>query len=257
MVRGLYTSALGMISQMQRMDVVTNNIANVDTTGYKKDQTVSQSFTEVLMKRLNDPGPRLFAGVPNTGKMSLGVFVDDVYTDFSSGSLRRTDSSLDLAVIGQGFFCVMSTAANGELKELYSRDGAFGILPDGLLVTKDGGVVQGLNGAVYLPNGIINIDGGGRIYSNDVYIDTLKMVNFEDLHMLRKLKDNYYTTEGEPAFAPYSGQIAQGFIENSNVSTVREMVELITLNRAYEANSRMITIHDQTLGRAVGEIARK
>lgn len=251
MIRGLYTSALGMITQMQRMDVVTNNIANVDTAGYKKDQVASQSFSEQLMKRINDPGLRLFRDFP-VGKVSQGVFVDDIYTDFSAGSLRQTNGSLDLSLNGQGFFCVN---VNGS--ELYTRDGSFTLMSDGTLVTTDGGRVQGENGDIVIPNGVISIDESGRIFSNDVYIDTLKLTDFTDKHTLRKDRDNYYRTTNESQITAFGGLVIQGYLENANVSSVKEMVEMITLSRAYETNSRMVTIHDATLNRAVNDIARR
>ena len=251
MVRGLYTSALGMITQMQRMDVVSNNIANVDTTGFKKEQVASQSFTEQLMKRINDPGTRLFRDYP-VGKVSQGVFVDDIYVDFSTGSFRQTDGSLDVAMEGEGFFCVNS---NGM--ELYTRDGSFEMLPDGTLVTTDGGRVQGLNGDIVLPNGYISIDELGRVLVNDEYIDTLKKVDFDDKHTLRKDKDNYYRTTADSRMVDCNSRVVQGFLENSNVKSVKEMVEMITLSRAYEINSRMITIHDSMMNRAVNDLGRR
>jgi flagellar basal-body rod protein FlgG len=251
MVRGLYTSALGMITQMKRMDVVSNNIANVDTTKKKKDQVASKSFTEELMKRIHDPGLRLFKDY-RVGMVSQGVYVDDIYTDFSPGSFRNTGGALDLALDGQGFFCV---TVNGE--DLYTRDGTFVLYPDGTLATKDGGHVQGSSGDIRLPNGNINIDEMGRIFVNAEYIDTISTIDITDKHTLRAFKDNYWRTTDESETTAYTGSVIQGFLENSNVSTVREMVEMITLNRVYEANSRMISIHDQTLGRAVSDIGRK
>ena len=252
MIRGLYTSALGMITRMQRMDVVSNNIANADTTSFKRDQVASQSFSEELMQRLNDPGLRIFRPVVPVGYMSQGVFVDDVYTDFSSGALRQTFGSLDLSVNGQGFFCV---DVRGE--ELYTRDGAFTLRNDGALVTKDGGLVQGQGGAIILPNGEINISARGDIYVNSEYIDTIKMTNFADTHRLRKERDNYYRPIPDTPTAAFEGQLIQGYLENSNVNSVKEMVEMISLSRAYETNARMVTIHNTIMGRAVNDIGRK
>jgi flagellar basal-body rod protein FlgG len=240
-----------MITQMNRMDVVANNIANVDTTGYKRDQVASKSFTEEMMKRIHDPGLRLFKDYP-VGRVSQGVYVDDIYTDFSTGPMRQTGGSLDVALNGQGFFCV---SVNGE--ELYTRDGTFVLYPDGTLATKDGGHVLGNNGDITLPNGIINIDESGRIFVSGEYIDTIRTIDITDKHTLRAFKDNYYRTTPESETAAYTGSVVQGFLENSNVSSVKEMVEMITLNRIYEANSRLIAVHDQTLGRAVNDIARR
>jgi flagellar basal-body rod protein FlgG len=203
------------------------------------------------MKSIHDPGLRLFKDYP-VGKVSQGVYVDDIYTDFSVGSLRQTSGSLDVALNGQGFFIV---AVNGE--ELLTRDGTFVLYPDGTLATKDGGHVQGANGDIRLPNGIINIDESGRIFVDGEFIDTIRTTDITDKHTLRAFKDNYYRTTAESEMSAYGGSVVQGFLENSNVSSVKEMVEMITLSRIYEANSRMIMSHDTTLGRAVNDIARR
>jgi flagellar basal-body rod protein FlgG len=241
-----------MMTQMQRMDVVTNNIANADTTGYKKDKVAAQSFTEALMHRINDPALlRMFKNSP-IGGLNQGVFIDEVYTDFTGGSLRQTNGPLDVAIGGQGFFVV---EVNGET--LYTRDGSFVLRSDGALIKKDGGLVQGENGNIMLPNGAITIDENGRIFVGDDFIDQLRITDFADKTILRKLQDNYYRTIENTGTIPFEGSLSQGFLENSNVNSVKEMVEMIALSRSYETNSRMITIHDTTLGRAVNDIARR
>jgi flagellar basal-body rod protein FlgG len=254
MVRGLYTSALGMITQMQRMDVITNNIANVNTTGFKRDHVAAQSFSERLTKKIEDPAVlRLFQNIP-IGRLNQGVFIDEVYTDFTSGTLRETGGALDVALVSRGFFCVSVNGAGGA-RELYTRDGSFSLGSDGLLVTRDGGRVLGQNGEIRLPNGEIAIDERGAITVNGEYIDTLRITDFEDARTLRKNGDNYYSTTADSRQAAFTGSVVQGFLENANVQTVKEMVELIALSRAYEANSKMIQTHDQTMGRAVNDIA--
>ena len=255
MIRGIYTSALGMITNMQRMDVISQNMANVNTTGYKRDHVVSHAFSDVMMSRLNDPGLRMLHSWP-IGNINPGVFVDDVFTSFAQGAMQQTGNSLDVALNGQGFFTVM---LDGE--ELFTRDGAFTML-NGLLLTKEGGRVQGLNGDINLPNGYIVIDEFGRIFVNDEYIDTLNLTNFcrDGLHSLRKLQDNFWRvsdyTKPEHRLV-FEGLAAQGFLENSNVNIVQEMVQMITISRAYDTNARMITVQDSTLQRAVNDIARR
>jgi flagellar basal-body rod protein FlgG len=248
MVRGLYTAALGMITQMDKMDVVANNIANVDTTAYKRDQVVSQSFTEELMKRLHDPVMKQYKDY-SLGRLTQGVYVNDIYTDFATGPLRQTAGPLDIALDGQGFFRV---SVGNEI--LYTRDGSFTLSPDGRLMTTDGGYVQGQNGDIVLQNGIITIDEAGRIFVNDEYADTLSITDIVDKHMLRKEKDNYYRGIDGTEEAAFAGFVIQGFLENSNVNSIKELVEMITLSRTYDANSRMITVHDTIMGRAVNDI---
>lgn len=260
MIRGLFTSALGMTTQMQRMDVVSNNIANVDTTGFKRESVASQSFAERMAQRINDPAAieifpmlSLFRDTP-IGPMSPGVFIDEVFTDFSNGHLQQTSNALDIALVGQGFF---SIDVDGE--EMFTRDGFFTMASDGTLVTANGDLVLGLNGAIQLPNGTIVIDDAGSVFVNDLYIDTLRIVEFTNPQSLRQAGHNLFrtTAASEEAEAGFVGLVRQGFLEGSNVQAVREMVELISLSRAYEANSRILQMQDETLGRAVNEIARR
>jgi flagellar basal-body rod protein FlgG len=189
------------------------------------------------------------------GKINPGVFVDDVFTAFTQGALEQTGNPLDVALSGQGFFVVN---LNGE--ELYTRDGSF-TMANGLLLTAEGGRVQGINGDINLPEGYIVINEEGRVYVNGEYIDSLRITNFtrDGLHSLRKMEDNFYraseTTAGSQI--PFGGVIAQGFLEGSNVNIVQEMVEMIANSRAYDTNARMITVQDGTLQKAVTEIARR
>lgn len=257
MIRGLYTSALGMTSQMKKMDVISNNIANVNTAGFKKDTVVTRSFTEELMRRLDDPGDRDHS--VKVGNVSQGVFVDDVYTSFESGSLQNSGGALDLAISGAGFFAVSVMNRDGTATEKYTRDGAFTLTVSGTLVSKDGNPVIGENGPLTIPapQGIITIDERGQVFSNDEYVDTVKMVDFEDTHTLRKIGDNYYSTTENSVEKPVTGTVVQGYLENSNVNSVREMVDMINISRVYEANQRMIVTIDTTLQRSANDLGRK
>jgi len=262
MLRGLYTSALGMTTQMNRMDVISNNIANVNTGGYKKDKVITQSFTEELMKHItNDNSNSSMLRYNNTapvGRFSLGLFVDDVSVDFSTGSLKYTGGTFDLAVNGDGFFAVNYTNASGQTEERYTRDGAFTLSPERVLMTKDGFPVAGANGGnIVVPDGSISIAQDGSIYVDAEYIDSIKLVDFQDKTFLRKQGGNLYTAPQEAGLIAFRGTVEQGVLELSNVNSVREMVEMIEITRAYEANQRMITTHDQTMQRAVNDIGKK
>ena len=276
MIRGLYTSALGMMSSMQRMDIITNNMANVDTTGYKRDHVISHAFSDQLITRLNDPGMmRMILNLnsdPIVGRINPGVFVDDVFTVFQQGPMQHTGNTLDLALQGEGFFVVMRGGyVNGENGEnglngngngnggerLFTRDGAF-VLHNGMLMTITGERVQGLNGNITLPNGYIAINENAQIFVNGEYVDTLLLTNFSDLHSLRKMEDNLYNISEHSEEIPATGvRVHQGFLEGSNVNIVQEMVQMITASRAYETNARMLTAQDGTLQQAVNNIARR
>jgi len=261
-VRGLYTAGIGMTASLNRFDVISNNIANVNTTGYKKDSVITQSFSEELMKRLDDPALNQISHSVPIGQMRLGIFVDTITTDFTTGSITETGNEFDVAIVGDGFFTVSSTDENGNVTERYSKDGSFTLM-DGLLVSKDGKPVLGQSGQINIPDGDVEINALGGIYVNGEYIDTLRMVSFEDAagengnYTLRKYGENLYSMTNESQIADFKGQLQQGAVEASNVNPVREMVEMITINRLYESNQRVITAIDQTLSRAVNDIARR
>ena len=146
MLRALYISYTGMLNQQHRLDTITNNLANSATTGYKKEGATSQTFDKVLMKKLND-GSENYIDKP-IGKMSLGVKIGENFTDYSQGSFKATENSLDLAIVNDGFFEISFKKANGESVMKYTRDGSFSLTETGYLVTKDGDFVQGANGNI-------------------------------------------------------------------------------------------------------------
>lgn len=258
MVRGLYTSALGMTTQMKKMDVVSNNIANVDTTGYKKDGVVTKSFDEELLYRLYDNQDRNYpAGKVNIGSINYGLSVDNIYTDFSSGSIKITNAPLDLTLTDSGFFVVNHIDKNGNSTEKYTRDGGFAINQEGALLTKDGYSVLGESGPIILPAGSVVINETGRIFVNNEYIDTIRTVALSDNTDAVKFGENLYNFKDTATVTAYTGGIIQGALEGSNVNSVREMVEMITLSRVYESNQKMIQTHDSILAKVVNDIGRR
>ena len=260
MIRGLYTAALGMTTQMKKMDVVSNNIANSDVTGFKRDIVVTQSFSQELMKRLDDPNSsaRRYQKDTPVGPVSLGVFVDNVVTDFSAGGLQNTNAPLDIAINGDGFFAVSVMDASGNATTKYTRDGSFTVSSDGTLVTKEGNPVLGQNGIIkFNPNGDITIDETGNIFINNQRMNRLAIINFKNPESLRKAADNLYDITPESQETAFRGTVLQGCLENSNISSVKEMVEMISLSRAYEANQRIIGMLDTTMGQAASDIARR
>jgi len=256
MIRGLYTSATGMLAQQKKMDTITNNMANADTAGFKKDGVVTRAFDEELTRRLNDEtqieGTTI---VKKIGDMSLGSFVQQVYTDFSQANVNQTDNKLDIALDSQGFIAINHVNRAGETTEKYTRDGIFTRNQDGVLMTTDGYSVAGVeNDTIELGDGEVYIDNSGAVYVNDEYIDTIKIVDFENLDSIRKYGENLWQTTEDSRQTAYTGNVLQGFREGSNVNTVTEMVNMITAMRAYEVNQKMIQTHDQTLSKAVNDI---
>jgi len=278
MLRGIYNSASGMIAQQARIDVIANNLANTDKTGFKRDMTLFKAFPDMIIRRLNDDGLGItpagsYDTMPYVGKLGTGVEVNEVFTQFSQGSLQRTENPFDLALEGQGFFTV-----NTERGERYTRNGTFTVNQEGILVNHLGYPVLGENGVIRVQRNNFIINERGEIIvnaalslepedmigltSNDwvepVVIDRLKIVDFENIREIKKEGDSLFreTEFSGPPLPPGEIKILQGFLEKSNVNIVREMVDMIEVQRSYEANQKSIIAHDQTLGRLINEVAR-
>lgn len=255
MIRGWYTGASGMNAQQNRLDAISNNLANVDTAGYKRDVTVSKSFPELLLRRMNMDGvyetPFGSAeAAPIIGKLGLGVETNENYTDFAQGSFRQTNSNADVAFGGQGFFAIQTPVG-----ERYTRDGNFMIGKEGLLLTKDGYPVLGEKGYIHVDNDKFTVNEDGMIYAqeNNEVIDRFKVVRFDNERYLKKMGNNLYSTNdiAGPAHIAEGDErprFLQGYMETSNVNVVNEMVQMIEVNRAYEANQKTITSEDSMMG---------
>lgn len=257
MVKGLYTAYTGMINEQNRMDVLTNNLANSDTTGYKKEGATSQAFDSVLAYKIKDASvsPNL---ARNIGTMNLGVKIGENYTDYSQGAFRVTNNTLDVAISGKGFFNVEFTNKQNERSTKYTRDGSFAITQTGFLVTKDGDFVLGGNGnRIQLnPNQDVTIDKRGNIIQNGRTVNTIKITDFEDYNYLEHYGENYFEPVQGAREKAGDYTINQGYLETSNVQVVQEMVEMISVSRQYESNQKMITTIDGTLEIASNQLGK-
>jgi flagellar basal-body rod protein FlgG len=278
-----------MKAEQNRMDVVANNLANVDLTGYKRDVVSFKSFPELLIRRFDDDGIRKFPMgstdiAPIVGKLGTGVETNEVFTEFSQGPFKETENAFDFALEGKGFFVVQTPAG-----ERYTRNGTFTLGPESLLVTKEGFPVLGESGEpikIKANNFVVDQDGkifiNRRFQDNDerlvsqsenewedtIQLDRLKIVDFTQgvagTHgdrFLKKQGSSLWTdTEDSGPALTISGdrrpKVRQGFIEGANVNPVTEMVQMIEVNRAYEANQKSIQTHDSLLGRLVNELMR-
>lgn len=251
MIRGWYTGASGMNAQQNRLDAISNNLANVDTTGYKRDVTVSKNFSELLLRRTSADGVYHTSvgsadAAPIIGKLGIGVETNENYTDFAQGSFRETKSKSDMALANEGFFVIETPDG-----ERYTRNGNFLVGKEGILETKDGYPVLGENGHILVTDDKFFVNDDGMIYleSNSELVDRFKIVRFDNERYLKKVGESFYTANditGEAHIAEGSERprIIQGFVETSNVNVVNEMVRMIEVNRAYEANQKTITTED-------------
>ncbi len=261
MKRGLYTASTGMTTQMQRMDVISNNLANVNTTGFKRDDVTIRSFDDIMIERLNEPKDAYGAPYFNDqiGKLGFGVTIDKVSTDFTTGSHIMTESPLDFALDGDAFFTISVPQQDGSEKEFYTRNGSFKLTSDGYLVTSQGYKVMGQNGPINLSQyqNIPSVAKNGEIVMGDEVVDKLKIVSFEDDNELRKTTDDFYDVTERAVMVNKEFTVRQGYLETSNVNSVREMVEMISLQRNYEANQKTIQTEDTLMGKVANELGRK
>lgn len=256
MLKGLYTAYTGLANEQNRMDVLTNNLANASTVGYKKEGTTSQAFDDILSYKIKDASE-----MPNTAKrlgtLNLGVKIGENYTDYSQGSFRTTGNTYDLALAGEGFFTVQFTNKAGEMSTKYTRDGSFTVDVNGYLVTSDGDYVMGTNGRIRLnPLMESSIAADGTIYQNGAAVAALRITDFADYDYLEKYGENYYQPVDGATVKEAEASVRSGYLEMSNVQVVSEMVNMIAITRAYEANQKVVQTYDSTLEVAVNQIGR-
>lgn len=260
MIKGLYTAHTGMVNEMNRLDILTNNLANADTTAYKKEGTTSRTFADELAIKIKDTS---HYGLPQKlGEVSLVTHLGQVYTDWQSGSFKVTDNETDFALDGQGFFAVAFTNKDGETSVKYTRDGNFVVDTQGYLRTKDGDYVLNAEGArtgnaneanyVRLnPLQNFSVDEMGFIHQNEEIVGTLGVVDFEDYDYIEKYGENLYNLVEGGVITESTAKVRQGMLETSNVNVVDEMVNMIAIQRAYEAGQKVITSIDETLATTV------
>lgn len=246
MIRGLYTAASGMLSEVIRNDATANNLANANTVGFKRDMALNRDFASILVQRIDD-GP----GAPAIGRMGLGTVVDAIVPEMTQGALREDGAAFDLALVGPGYFVV---ATPNGLR--YTRNGNFSRSAQGELVTQDGWRVMGRNGPVLVNGNTVKIGADGRVFVDGVYRDTLEVVDFPAGALPQKEGALLYTAPPGVVPQPATARVQQGYLETSNVNVVTEMVNMIDGYRAYEANAKMVQTQDALLDKAVNEVGK-
>ncbi len=257
MVKGLYTAYTGMINEQHRMDVLTNNLANANTNGFKKEGATSQSFDSVLAYKIKDVTEG-YSLAKRIGVNNPGVKIGEGYTDFSQGPLKNTDNTFDLALSDQGFFAIEFTNKSGETSTKYTRDGNFTLTQEGFLVTQDGDFVLDQNGQHIKidPVKATTINRNGQIVQDGRVVATIQVADFEDYNYLERYGENYYQPIDGAKEKESAAQVHSGYLETSNISVVTEMVNMITVSRAYESNQKVITTYDGTLDIAANQLGR-
>ncbi|MFW5999083.1 MAG: flagellar basal-body rod protein FlgF [Bacillota bacterium] len=246
MIRGLYTSASGMMANRRNLNVVSNNLANADTDGFKRKEGVKMSFPEMLISRM-EKGERS----RELGELGTGAQLDDTFTDFSSGEAKHTGNMLDLAIEGEGFFPVQTPEG-----VRYTRNGNFTLNSDGEIATQQGYRLldEDENPIQTVSEHEVSVAPNGQIHFDDLEGSQINVIDFPDKdEMLEQTGENLYDYHGEEAEEVEGDRIRQGYLEGSNVNIVEEMTRMIEVNRLYEAGQKAIQSMDNTLGKAVNE----
>lgn len=247
MIRGIYTSGLGMTRETKRLDVVSNNLANASTNAFKSDGAVCGTFKKALQDV-----------VVSGSKIDVANYTPDLvntYTNFSQGSLMSTGNDTDIAITNDdyAFFAV----EDDKGQEIYTRDGAFVVDKDNYLATTEGYKVLGTDGYINLHDKDFGISVSGEITNNqNEILGNLLIKSFENPKTLSKIGNNFMTASDESVEQNFKGEIQQGYLEMSNVNTVNEMVNMISISRAYEANQKVLQAQDEMLGKSVSEVGR-
>lgn len=248
MFQGFYNLASGMLTQNRGLNVVSNNLSNLSTAGYKADIMTSTTFQQEMMYR---NGNQERGNQTQVGNLNMIKVPEQTKTNYEQGGFMSTGNKLDFAINGNGFFRV--EAANGYV---YTRNGAFYIDGENCLALEGVGKVQGIGGEIYMESDDLLIDGAGGIYSSEgELIDNIQLVDFENYDSLVKGANGAFTTEAEPIDVE-NPLILNETLEASNANATQEMQNMITTQRSYQSASQVLKMYDQMMAKATTEIAR-
>lgn len=293
MFRGVYTATSGMIANGRKQEMLTNNLSNAETPGYKQDQTVLRSFPDILIQRIRDEhglnvkGTPSFPGTTPLGVLHTGVYAQEGIPSFRQGDLKETGRFIDFALVDQAlpvnpetnergnlFFAVQKE--EGEVR--YTRNGQFAVDPQGYLTTGEGYYVlnQQLD-RIAVGTQDFNVSEDGRISrmledGTPAEAERLWLGYTEQAHRMSKEGNGLFQFVGEdgqpqdvttvnflndpnnPTLYPF--QVMQGFIEGSNVDVTQTMTEMMSTFRLYEANQKVLQAYDRSMEKAVNEVGR-
>jgi fagellar hook-basal body proteins len=255
MIRSLYTAVSGMITQEAKQDIITNNLANANTVGFKADNLSIRKFDDVLLENYDKvSGGKNVKNV--IGSISLGSKLDSVNTDFTQGMIQSTDKTTDFAIEGKGFFTVQRNDGNNN-GQYYTRDGHFHVDMNGILVNDSGDKVMGRNlqtnqlEPINVGSSDLVSDVSGNISVNGNKVYKLYTVDFNDYKTLKKTGDNLYQGNNP---TENNALVRQNSLEKSNINVINAMTDMITTMRSFETNQKVVQSLDETLGKLVNEV---
>ncbi len=256
----IYVAASGALVQEMRLQVLSNNLANIETIGFKEDMSVFSNYISGDQNRITGTDPdsltqdepeTLFPYLPINTQVKFG----GTKINFSQGKMRKTDNRLDFAIEGSGFFCVETP----EGIQQYTRKGNFKLNEEEKLVTQGGFSVLGKNGGAIEINGQdVIVDKEGNIWVDGANVDTIQIVDFNQPNSLSKTGGSFFIP-ADPSVTGIEAEgskISQGFIELSNVNPIKVMTEMIEVHRAFESYQKVIRALDEVTSKAINEVGR-
>lgn len=245
MIRGIYTAAMGMLLDMSKVDTTANNLANIETVGYKKDKLIFRAYQDRAIYALPDKRNPI-------GNLTYSAVVDDVYLDTSQGVIQQTGNLLDLAIDSDGYF-----ALQGESTIYYTRAGNFRLDAEGYVVNPDGLRLLDENSQpVQFQDGYsIDQDGYVKDRLNNI-VTRIGVYTFEDSSSLRKIGYTLFepTDESGEAVAAENFRILPGYVELSNVNALMEMTKLIEAQRHFEISQKVVVVEDEMLAKLMSQV---
>ena len=241
MIKGIYNSASGMLPRVLKQEAFANDMANVNTPGFKKDGVFIQMLDEATQKAIVTDHPW---EVP---------MVDDVYIDFSQGDLEKTDIRTNFAIDGDGFFAIQT-----EQGTLYTRSGDFSLSPQGLLIDRNGNPVLTDSGPLTIQSDSFTVGDDGTVTVDDYAVGRIRVVDFEKPYQMTKVGSSYFQPKDETVVEQpvADAKVRQGYLEKSNVNVVEVMVDMLSSFRIFEAGQKAIQAQDETLDKAVNDLVR-
>lgn len=263
--KGIFAAVSGAMAQSSRLDTIANNLANVNTSGFKKDRQVFSEYLAAHEKQDNHINvPRIPASIESFYDMQGGdtayVNPSGTYTNFEQGNLRSTGSPLDMAIEGRGFFEILTPQG-----VRFTRAGSMQIDGNGRLVTKEGHPIlkEGQNDpaqrVIQLTTPNLTIAQSGDIYDGGNNVGRIAVSDFAILDDLQKVGASQYALKANAGSAPVASRefrVQQGFIESSNVNVVEEMTDMITANRVFEATQQAIKASDQMDDKLINQVGK-
>ncbi|WLR41616.1 flagellar hook-basal body protein [Bacillus carboniphilus] len=268
MFRGFYTATSGMLAQQRRTEMLSNNIANANTTGYKADQSTMRSFPEMLIslnksEELPADSSMKYTTRKPIGNLNTGVYVQEFIPSFVQGDLRETSIKSDVAIMQdnmeQGVLLFAVKDEQGDIK--YTRNGNFTINDQGVLTLHNSAVLSSEGNELVIQNHDYQINTNGQIIVNGQEVGSIGVYVAEDESTLVKEGNDLYRINNEETLplanvADVSYTLNQGFIEGSNVDVQTSYTEMLTAYRTFEANQKVVQAYDKSMDKAVNEIGR-